>query len=321
MKTVVTAHDLTPLVFPDKFPKGVKGWIRYQIQRQSLRGVNAIITDSENSKKDIIKFIGFPEAKIYTIPLASDKEFKKLEIENPDAERRGSPTESRYSRLVESRRTSTISRDWMLKTRKRYCLPEKFVLYVGDVNWNKNIPGLIKAFANIKYQISNIKNTNQKLKIKELKLVLVGKAFLDEELEEVRELNGLIDELQIGDSVLKLGFVPTKDLVKIYNLAAVYVQPSFYEGFGLPVLEAMACGTPVVCANTSSLPEIGGGAAVYIDPYKVDDIARGISEVLHYNDTYHCRKVEEGLRQAGKFSWEKTARETIRVYEKVMTND
>lgn len=294
VKTVVTVHDLTPLVFPDKFPKGAKGWIRYQIQRQSLRGVNAIITDSKNSKKDIVKFIGFPEAKIHVVPLASDEEFRKLETRSKKLE----------------------ARNQMLKVRSKYGLPEKFVLYVGDVNWNKNIQGLIKAFHKLKFQSSNLKTTAQNLK-----LALVGKAFLDETLPEVQKILQLFKILKCGKDVLRLGFVPTEDLVAIYNLAAVYVQPSFYEGFGLPVLEAMACGTPVVCANTSSLPEVGGKAGVYVDPYDVNDIARGISEVLHYNDTYHCGKVEEGLKQASKFSWEKTARETIRVYEKVMIND
>lgn len=281
VKTIVTVHDLTPLVFPDKFPKGIKGWVRYLIQKQSLRGADAVMADSENSKRDIVKFIGFPKAKIHVIPLAPEEEFKKLEIKN-----------------------------WKLEIQKKYSFSGRFILYVGDVNWNKNVPGLVKAFYKLRTE-------NLELRTKRLKLVLVGKAFLDENLKESQEINKLIEELDIRDEVLKLGFVPDEDLVKIYNLATVYVQSSFYEGFGLPVLEAMACGTPVVCANTASLPEVAGKAVVYVDPYDIDDIARGISKVLHYNDTYHCKKVEEGLEWAKKFSWERTAGETIKVYEKV----
>jgi len=213
------------------FPKGIKGWIKYQIQKKSLRGAKAIITDSQNSKKDIIKFIGFPKNRIYVIYLAPGKEFKKLATSN-----------------------------WQLEIKEKYQLPETFLLYVGDVNYSKNILGLVKAFSNLKPQNSN------------LKLILVGKAFKDETLPETKEILQLIKVLKLKDFVRILGFVSDKDLVAIYNLATVYCQPSFYEGFGLPVLEAMACGTPVVAANTSSLPEICGDAAIMVNPYKMEDV-------------------------------------------------
>lgn len=282
--TVVTVHDLIPLVFPDKFPKGIKGWIKYQIQKQSLKGAKAIITDSENSKKDIIKFTDFPKDRIYVIYLAPGKEFKKLE--NP------------------ATRDSFGMGNWKLEIREKYQLPETFLLYVGDVNYSKNILGLVKAFSNLKPQNSN------------LKLILVGKAFKDETLPETKEIIQLIKVLKLKDFVKILGFVSDKDLVAIYNLATVYCQPSFYEGFGLPVLEAMACGTPVVAANTSSLPEICGDAAIMVNPYKIEDIARKIKKVIS-DKIIRGRLVEKGLAQAKKFSWEKTAKETIKVYHEV----
>ena len=277
--TLVTVHDLTPLVFPHKFPKGIRGWLKYQIQRQSLRGAKAIITDSRNSKRDIVKFIGFPEKKIYIIHLAADKKFRKLKTRN------------------------------LMLIKKKYNLPEKFILYVGDVNWNKNVPGLIKAFSHF--------NPPAGGQASSLKLVLVGKAFENKDLPETKTILQLIESLGLINQTRILGYVPGEDLVALYNLATVYCQPSFYEGFGLPVLEAMACGTPVVAANTSSLPEICSEAAIMVNPYDINDIAEGIGKVIG-DKIIRDRLVKKGLVQAKKFSWEKTAKETIKVYHGVL---
>ena len=277
-KTVVTIHDLTPLVFPDKFPRGIKGELKWQLQKLSLKNTSAIITDSNNSKKDIVKFTNFPKEKIYIVSLAAGEEFKKLKIDN-----------------------------WKLKITQKYQLPDIFVLYVGDLNWNKNVLGLIKAFSTI-----------QPFNHPTIKLVLIGKAFKNKELKEAQEINQLTKQLGIEDSILKLGFVPIEDLVAIYNLASVYCQPSFYEGFGLPVLEAMACGTPVVAAKIAVLEEVCGDAATYINPYSVDSIKNGVKKILCLNDSNHLDKIRRGKKQARKFSWKKTAKETIRIYEKII---
>lgn len=272
--TVVTVHDLTPLIFPDKFPKGLKGRVKYQIQKHSLRGAKAIITDSQNSKKDIIRLVDFPEEKIDVVYLAPGKEFKKPE-----------------------------DGDLIFKAKRKYNLPERFVLYVGDVNYNKNVLGLIKACKKTRTQ-----------------MVIVSKQVAREEFEsshkEDQSLVLLIKLYGKDPDIIRIGFVPTEDLVAIYNLATVYCQPSFYEGFGLPVLEAMACGTPVVAANASSLPEVCGNAAVMVDPGKVDKIAEGIKKVID-DKMLRKRLTKRGLIQAKKFSWEKTAKETTKVYQKV----
>ena len=286
---VVTIHDLTPLVFPDKFPRGIKGEIKWQWQKLSLKSVSAIITDSKNSREDITRLTHFSKEKVHVIPLAPGEEFQQLTINNKQ----------------------------LTKTRRKYNLPEHFVLYVGDVNWNKNVMGMLKAFQKTKNQKPKTKNTNRKLINKKLKLVLVGKAFKDETLKETQEINQLIDELGITNSVLKLGFVPTEDLVVIYNLASVYCQPSFYEGFGLPCLEAMACGTPVIAANITALKEVCGKAAIYVNPYKPDEIASGTLKVLKLSDSNYQALVEKSLEQAKKFGWKKVAKETVEVYEGV----
>lgn len=274
---VVTIHDLTPLKFPKHFSPGLRGKIKWQIQKKLAKRVSAIITDSKNSKKDIIKIIGCPSEKIFSIYLASGKEFKEIK--------------------------SPIS---LGRIKAEYELSENFILYVGDLNWNKNIEGLVRAF--------------KKCKIKNLKLIFAGESFKNENLVELRGLKSLIDKLDLKDKVRLLGFVPTRDLVAIYNLATLYVQPSFYEGFGLPVLEAMACGCPVLSSNKASLPEVGENAVEYFDPCKKGDLERKLGYLINnFNKLKYLK--EKGLEQVKKFSWKKTALETRKVYEKVLSKD
>lgn len=277
-KTVVTIHDVTPLVFPQHFPPGIKGRARFFFQKVSLKGAVGVICDSKNSQRDIIQYLSFPEEKTHVVYLAAGKEFK-------------SQDEKKNQAVV-----------------KKYHLPAQFVLYVGDVNWHKNISGLIKAFARIPQR--------PKTKEQSLGLVLIGKAFENKSLKETKSLLQLIKELKLNGRVKILGFVPTKDLVIIYNLATVYCQPSFYEGFGLPVLEAMACGTPVVSSKKASLAEICGQAAVMVDPYNLEDLANGLTMAIENKDLRQ-NLIQRGFKQAQKFSWEKTAQETIKVYRRI----
>lgn len=275
IKTVVTIHDVTPLIFPQYYSAGLKGKLKFFIQRFSLKGVSAVITDSENSKRDIAKYLNYSKEKIYVVYLATGEEFKKLE-----------------------------TKKWKAEISKKYNLPERFVLYVGDVNYNKNVEGLIKAFGSSRTLSSG------------LKLVLVGKSFTDNSLPEVQRLLQLIKQLGLEDKIILPGWIPEEDLVKIYNLAEVYCQPSFYEGFGLPVLEAMACGCPVVCANSSSLPEVCGEAALMVDPHDDNGIAKAIERITTDRKLTNDL-IEKGFKQSKKFFWEKTAKETVNVYHQI----
>lgn len=276
--TVVTIHDLIPLVFPDHFPSGIKGKFKWQIQKWSLKQVAAVIVDSECSKQDVIKLTGFPKENIFVVYLAADEEFKQV----------------------------TDKREKLLTIKKKYNLPEKFVLYVGDATWNKNLPGLIRAIRAIN-----------------VSLVLVGKQLTNSNFDRSNPWNKdllEIEKLTEKDRrVLKLGFVSQEDLVGIYNLATLCAQTSFYEGFGLPVLEAMTCGCPVVTSEISSLPEVAQDAAFYVDPEDISSIANGIGEIYFNTDVQEKFRVK-GLSQSRKFSWEKTAQETIAVYEKVLSS-
>lgn len=273
--TVVTVHDLIPLKYPKQFKVGMKGLVKWQIQKLSLKNSQAIITDSETSKRDIIEFTDIEEGKIFRIYLGVDKEFK----------------------VVNSKKNLTY-------IQSRYRLPENFLLYVGDVNYNKNIEGLIKSFKEAADLIPS------------LKLVLIGQGFKSGSAE-LSCLTDLINSLKLNDRIIRLGNIKKEDLISIYNLAKIYIQPSFYEGFGLPVLEAMACGCPVISADTSSLSEIVQDSALMINPYRSGSIRESIIRL--YNDEEERRSlIEKGLDRIKSFSWEKCASETVSVYKKVI---
>jgi len=149
----------------------------------------------------------------------------------------------------------------------------------------------------------------------EVKLVVVGRrGWLSEKVLT------LVDELKLTDDVLFLGRVTVEDLLHLYNAAQLLVQPSFYEGFGLPPLEAMACGTPVVVSNVSSLPEVVGDAGLLVDPEDVSELTVAIWRVLT-DEALRAELIAKGLKRAQCFSWEKTARQTLALYQRVGKGD
>jgi glycosyltransferase involved in cell wall biosynthesis len=178
-------------------------------------------------------------------------------------------------------------------------LPKKYILSVGSIEPRKNLIGLLKAYTLLDKQLKQ-----------EYKLVLVGfKGWENREIMEIIEKN--------RESIHYLGFIADKELAQVYNLATCFVFPSFYEGFGLPPLEAMACGTPVISSNTSSLPEVGGEAVVYCNPHNTDDIKEKI-EILLTDKKLQQELIAKGLNQAKKFSWEKSAQEHLTVFNEVI---
>jgi glycosyltransferase involved in cell wall biosynthesis len=182
--------------------------------------------------------------------------------------------------------------------RQRYGLG-RFILTVGTIEPRKNLIRLLEAFALLK------KGGNS------IKLIHAGPfGWLNEEVKHT------ITTLGLQDSVRFLGRVPLDDLVGLYNMADLFVFPSLYEGFGLPVLEAMSCGCPTITSNISSLPEVAGDAAILVDPYKIDTLAAAIDEVL--NDRNLSKKMRaSGLERSKLFSWQRCAQETLAVYHQV----
>jgi len=258
---LVTIHDLIPLKFPAHFPPGIKGKLRWLIQRGLLLSSAGIITDSKSSQKDILDLTEVSKEKVHVVYLAADKVFKPIKPIN------------------------------------KFSLPDKFVLYVGDVNYNKNLPELIQACLANNYP-----------------LVLVGKQIVAKNYDHNHPENQALVKVQSliqanPKKIIALGFVPTQDLVMLYNLATVYVQPSLAEGFGLPVLEAMACGCPVLTSQAGSLPEICQGADI---KFSSKNLKR-----CWQSPSLRLKMSKKGITQSAKFSWQKTAQETIKVYESV----
>lgn len=180
----------------------------------------------------------------------------------------------------------------------RYDLHKSFVLAVGNLEPRKNLVRLVRAYAALR-QSGAISH----------QLVIVGQAHW-----QGSAIGREVNELGLSEEVVFTGYVPTDDLVTLYNTATVFVYPSLYEGFGLPILEAMSCGTPVITSNVASMPEVGGEAALLVNPRSVEDLAQALGRVLADETLRHELK-EKGLHQASQFSWEQTARLTLQAYE------
>jgi glycosyltransferase involved in cell wall biosynthesis len=272
-KVVLTIHDLIRLVYPKAYPPGIKGTFRFLLQKWLVkRNVDHIITISETSKKDIIRFLGIPSEKISVVYLAPKTIFRKLKISN-----------------------------FKFQISKQFGLPNRFVLYVGDVNYNKNLMTLADACKAVK-----------------IPLVMVGKMTTSEpdNHPENRPFADLLKKYSDDKDIIRLGFVEDSDLFKIWNLATVYCQPSYYEGFGLILLESMACGVPVVASKIGAHLEVGGDACLYADPNSSVDFAEKIKKVLDSLETRN-NLIKKGNLQVKRFSWAKAARETMEVYAKV----
>lgn len=192
-------------------------------------------------------------------------------------------------------------RNLKLEIEKKFSLPNPFFLYVGDATWNKNLPRIVSA----------VKKANANL-------VLIGKVW-EQDLESLdsnvwnRDLRKILTEIKNDGRFIKLGFISTEDVVKIYNVAKALLMPSLYEGFGLPVLEAMNCGCPVIMSHEGSLPEVGGDAVYYVDAKSVDSIKGGINK-LSKDEKLRKELSQKGLAQAKIFSIEKTIKATVSAF-------
>jgi glycosyltransferase involved in cell wall biosynthesis len=268
-KSIVTAHDITPLLLPDAFRLG-RPLIYKLLTVKTLQNADKIIAVSYSTKRDLLKHLNIQDDRVEVIYEGVDHEKYRV---LPDAE--------------------------VQDIKERYGLDSPFILYVGTLEPRKNIPNLIKAFSKLNKGVNKYK------------LVIVGKKGW-----KYDEIYKTVEELDIKRDVIFTGYVLSEDLPKLYNAASLFVYPSLYEGFGLPPLEAMACGTPVITSNTSSLPEVVGNAGIMVNPYNVDDLAEAMREVLT-NEGLRQDMIGKGLERAKLFNWEKTAADTLRVYREV----
>lgn len=272
-KQVVTIHDVIPLNFPEYYQAGVKGGLRFMKQQLALKKIDAIITDSEASKKDIEKHLGIDAHKIHVVYLAANPE---LQAQPPKK---------------------------VAEVKAKYNLPEQYILYVGDINYNKNIPQLIKAL---------------KFLPEEIKLVAVGKNFVEADIPEWQWIQ---TQMAMSDVESRVKFLTNvsqiSELAALYSGAVCYVQPSLYEGFGLPVLEAMQCQTPVVSANNSSLAEIAS-PDTFLTGTEAESLAEGITQVLELTKAKRQEIIKNNYQWSQKFSWDKVAKDTAKVYRAII---
>jgi len=186
-----------------------------------------------------------------------------------------------------------------IAVRNKYNITSPYILFVGMLEPRKNLEGLLKAFASIKDKVKH-------------KLVIVGKVGW-----KYDHIFNLINELNLKKNVIFTGYVPDHDLPALYSNATCFVYPSFYEGFGIPVLEAMACGCPVITSDNSSLKEIAGNAAILVNPHDIDEIKDAILELIANKDKRNMFK-HKGLKQIKMFSWKKMAKKTISLYHGIL---
>jgi len=271
---IVTVHDLSSLLFAFHGSDTRIRWQRFLLRRGLMRASH-VIAVSEATRRDLQTLLGVPVDHVRRVYNAPDPGF--LIHSNGAVQEK--------QRILE-----------------RYQINYPFLLYAGNIRPHKNVPRLVEAFAVVRDQLSTHPV------YKDLRLIIIG-----DTISLYPSVRQAVIKSRAESVVRFLGFVPFDTLRCFYEAASAFVFVSRYEGFGLPPLEAMACGTPVVTSNVSSLPEVVGDAAVQVNPENVFEIARGIREVL-LDEELRSTLIRCGREQAARFSWERTAREVREIY-------
>jgi glycosyltransferase involved in cell wall biosynthesis len=263
-KTVVTVADFSFREHPEWHPKDRADYFS-KVFWKKIEMADRIIVISDYIKTCAVQY-GLPEEKLRTIHLGYDRGIFRCR-----------------------------DKELLQKTRLKYNLPDKFVLFVGSIEPRKNLHRLLKAYLSLDVRLRT-----------SYKLVLVGFKGWD---------NRVVMDLlkQFEQDVIYTGYVSEQELGEIYNLATLFVYPSLYEGFGLPPLEAMACGCPVLTSPVTSLPEVCGDAASYADPEDEKSIAKELTRLLE-DESARKELSRKGIERARQFSWERSAREHMEVF-------
>ncbi len=277
---MVTIHDMSTLLFANE--PGYQNSLRRFYLRRGLLHADRVIAVSSATRHDVVSLLDIPASRIRVVYNAPDPIFRPL----PGASGAAYPPEIRL-------------------VLERYRIHYPFLLYVGRTNPQKNIPRLVEAFAVLRGEIHELEQ------YRDLRLIIIG-----DEISHSPTLRQAVIQSRMEGSVRFLGFVPIETLRAFYQTASAFVFPSLYEGFGLPPLEAMACGAPVICSSVSSLPEVVGDAIMAVNPENVFDIARGMREVLLDSDL-RLRLIHLGFEQVRKFSWDRTAMQVFQAYEEI----
>jgi glycosyltransferase involved in cell wall biosynthesis len=274
---VVTVHDLLGHLYPPQHESSLTRALHLYFTRRVLRRAARIFAVSNSTKADLVELFHIPGHKIEVVYNAIDERF-----------RQGHTTEADRQLIAE-----------------RYQVSYPFVLYAGNIKPHKNVVRIIEAFSALKAELQ------KEGEYTDLRLIIIG-----DELSKHPDLRRTVVRSGMSDQVRFLGFVSIDVLRIFYDTAKIFVFPSLYEGFGLPPLEAMAHGTPVVTSNTSSLPEVVGNGAVLVNPENVFEIMHALHRVLLDQDLRERLK-RRGYEQVQRFSWETSVRRILEVYEQV----
>ncbi len=274
---VVTVHDLLDHMYRAHGLSGVRRALHFYLTRRVLEGAARIFAVSVFTKTELEKLFGVSPSRIQVVYNAIDERFLH-----------GHATDSDRQVLAE-----------------RYLVHYPFLLYAGRISPHKNLVRIIEAFSALKAALE------KEGKFTDLKLIIIG-----DELSKHPDLRRTVIRGGVQNDVRFLGFIPIDVLRVFYDVAKVFVFPSLYEGFGLPPLEAMAHGTPVVTSNTSSLPEVVGNAAVLVNPENVFEIMRAVHRVL-VDQSLREKLKHRGYQQAQRFSWDESARQILDAYHAI----
>jgi glycosyltransferase involved in cell wall biosynthesis len=283
---VVTIHDMASLLFDTS--KSWQNSLRLYRFRRGLLRADRVIAVSASTRRDVENLMAVPPHRIRLVYSAPSPEFFERK-HVADARAAGPEAEAlEKQRILE-----------------RYQIHYPFLLYAGAIRPQKNIPRLVEAFAIARAGLSNHPQ------YQDLRLIIIG-----DEISRYPSVRQAVIQSRVEEVVRFLGFVPFDTMRVFYESATAFVFPSLYEGFGLPPLEAMASGTPVITSSMSSLPEVVGDAALLVNPENVFDIARGIKEVL-LNPPLREQLVEAGRIHAAKYSWKNTAQQVLEIYREI----
>jgi glycosyltransferase involved in cell wall biosynthesis len=278
---ILTVHDLLEHMYGSRNVSSLRRSLHFYLTRRVLRKAARIIAVSQFTKNEIEKLLAIPDDRIEVVYNAIDERFLHGHASEADRE------------LIA----------------QRYLVNYPFILYAGAIRPHKNVVRIIEAFSALKSEL--LKEHEKEQQFQDLKLIIIG-----DDLSSHPRLRRTVVRSGVQNDVRFLGFVPIDVLRIFYDVAKVFVFPSLYEGFGLPPLEAMAHGTPVVTSNTSSLPEVAGNAALLVNPENVFEIRRGLQRVL-LDPILRAQMKQRGYEQAQRFSWTNSVSRILEIYREV----
>lgn len=284
MKHLMVVHDIIPHFFPEYLNNARKKLYQHLIEKAIVRA-DHVVAVSVKTEKDLIAHLGALSSKISVNPIDVDPIFKR-----------------------------TVSLHQAHEVLQKYSLHQGYIYAGGGLEKRKNIESLLIA-----YKLLLERNNKEKFVFSLPKLVISGK-LMPELSPLIVDVERLVKEMNLSTCVRVLGFVPQEDLPALYNQALFFVFPSVYEGFGLPVLEAMSQGTPVLSSQTTSLPEVGKDAVMYCDPHDVDDIVRGM-HAMFTNKEFRATLGTRGQLRSKDFSWSSFTRKIVRILSNMKVTD